>query len=224
MTTRVTLISPARSESSEAFRFDDGRSLSAAGLRDARRARAAGEALLRAAGAKVLSPSPRCVRTAEELGLSGAASLTDVRLSGCATGRWRGRTLEEVGAADPEGVARWLSDPESAPHGGESVAALCARAGEWLADLADREHGRVVAVVEPDVVRAAVVCALGAPAGGLWRVDVAPLTATELSGRAGRWNLRAGRALADCGDGHGHGEAGGDHHGEEEGGARQASS
>jgi hypothetical protein len=57
----------------------------------------------------------------------------------------------------------------------------------------------VLAVVEPDVVRAAVVCALAAPAGVLWRVDVPPLTVTELSGRSGRWNLRAGTDLAGRG-------------------------
>jgi broad specificity phosphatase PhoE len=207
MTTRVTLISPARSESSEAFRFDDGRPLSAAGLRDARRARPAAVALLRAADAHVASPSPRCVRTAEELGFPGAAFRTDERLSGCVMGRWRGRTLDEVSASEPEAVALWLSDPERAPHGGESVARLCARTGEWLAELA-HTPGRVLAVVEPDVVRAAVVCALAAPAGVLWRVDVPPLTVTELSGRSGRWNLRAGTDLAGRGAGAADADAG----------------
>ncbi|MGH3323130.1 MAG: histidine phosphatase family protein, partial [Streptomyces sp.] len=102
-----------------------------------------------------------------------------------------GRTLEEVAATEPEAVPVWLSDPEVAPHGGESVRELCARTEGWLDRLA-AEAGRVVAVVEPDVVRAAVVCALGAPAQGFWRVDVEPLTATGLSGRTGRWNLRPG--------------------------------
>ncbi|WP_314172650.1 histidine phosphatase family protein [Streptomyces winkii] len=194
MTTRVTLISPARSESSEEFRFDDGRPLSDAGVRETGAARTAAAALLSAAGCNAVSPSARCVQTAEELGVPGASGLTDERLAGCSAGRWRGRTLEEVSAAEPDAVAQWLADPASAPHGGESVVRLCARTGEWLTELA-RLPGRVLAVVEPDVVRAAVVFALGAPASGLWRVDVAPLTATEFSGRSGRWNLRAGTAL-----------------------------
>jgi broad specificity phosphatase PhoE len=194
MTTRVTLISPARSESSETFRFDDGSPLSAAGLRQARRARAAAGPLLSAAGRTFVSPSERCVRTAVELGLHDAAGSVDDRLSGCGMGRWRGRTLEEVGEAEPEGVARWLSDPAAAPHGGEPLVRLCARTREWLAEMAE-VPGRVWAVAEPDVVRAAVVCAIGAPEQSLWRLDVAPLTATELSGRSGRWNLRAGAAL-----------------------------
>ncbi|SCK25461.1 histidine phosphatase family protein [Streptomyces sp. WMMB 322] len=195
MTTRVTLISPARSEASEEFRFDDGTPLSPAGLRSVREANAAADALPASAARTAVSPSPRCAQTAEGLlGVAVAAAGGDERLAGCGMGRWRGRTLEEVSAADPDGVARWLSDPAAAPHGGESVEQLCARTGEWLTEVAE-VPGRVLAVVEPDVVRALVVHALGAPARTLWRLDVAPLTATELSGRSGRWNLRAGTAL-----------------------------
>jgi hypothetical protein len=53
----------------------------------------------------------------------------------------------------------------------------------------------VVAVVEPDVVRAALVAALEAPHAMFWRFDIRPLTATALSGRAGRWNVRVGEPL-----------------------------
>lgn len=110
-------------------------------------------------------------------------------------GRWHGATLAEVGAKEPEAVARWLADPASAPHDGESVRAFCDRVAERL-DAAAALDGRTVAVVEPEVVRALVVRALGAPEPAFWRVDVPPLTVTELSGRAGRWNVRAGRPLA----------------------------
>ncbi|MYV43210.1 histidine phosphatase family protein, partial [Streptomyces sp. SID1328] len=98
----------------------------------------------------------------------------------------------EVGAAEAEALARWLADPEYAAPGGESVRQVCTRVGRWLESVPE---GRTVALVEPEVVRAAVIDALGLPAGAFWRLDVAPLTATELSGRAGRWNLRLGRAL-----------------------------
>ncbi|MGW4811202.1 hypothetical protein ACWEPB_06045 [Kitasatospora cineracea] len=33
------------------------------------------------------------------------------------------------------------------------------------------------------------------PAAAFWRLDVAPLTVTSLSGRAGRWNLHCGGPL-----------------------------
>lgn len=185
MTTRVTLISPARSEASEAVRFDDGAPLSPAGLRAARAAAGA----LPSDALNYASPSPRCLQTAEALGLREVTAVEEA--AGCAMGRWRGRTLQEVTEEEPEGVARWLSDEGSAPHGGESVRQLCERAGAWLDRLAVHQ-GRVVAVVEPDVVRAAVVRALGAPPQSLWRVDVEPLSATAFSGRSGRWNLRVG--------------------------------
>jgi broad specificity phosphatase PhoE len=58
------------------------------------------------------------------------------------------------------------------------------------------DAGRVLAVTEPAVTRAAIVRALALPAEAFWRLDVAPLTLTELSGRSGRWNLRCGRPLA----------------------------
>jgi broad specificity phosphatase PhoE len=140
----------------------------------------------------VVSPGVRCRKTATALGL--AAGEPPAELAGLRTGRWEGLTLDEVAGSEPEAVARWLTDPDSAPHGGESVRALCLRVGRWL-DAASRTDGRTLAVVEPDVVRAAVVHALGAPAASFWRADVPPLTATEISGRTGRWNLRLGNPL-----------------------------
>ncbi|MFI2760568.1 histidine phosphatase family protein [Streptomyces echinatus] len=188
MTSRVFLVSPAMSVSLRQARFDDGGPLDATG---AARARSAAGSL--PAAARVLvSPAERCRRTTAALGLDGVPV---PELAGIDMGRWRGRTLDEVGAAEPEAVGRWLSDPDCAPHGGESVRDLCARVARWLADARTLE-GRTLAVVEPEVVRAAVVDALGLPGAVFWRLDVPPLTVTELSGRAGRWNLRLGSAPA----------------------------
>ncbi|WP_225075832.1 MULTISPECIES: histidine phosphatase family protein [unclassified Streptomyces] len=188
MTSRVTLVSPATSPSLRQARFDDGDSIDDGGTTRARSA--AGS--LPAAARVLLSPSARCRETASALGLDGVA----VReLAGLDAGRWRGRTLEEVMAAEPEAVGRWLADPDCAPHGGESVRDVCERVGHWLDGARDTD-ARTLAVVEPEVVRAAVVHVLGLPAAGFWRLDVPPLTATEFSGRAGRWNLRLGQPLA----------------------------
>ncbi|MEU6769858.1 histidine phosphatase family protein [Streptomyces sp. NPDC046759] len=188
MTSRVLLVSPAMSASSRQARFDDGGPIEDGG---AARARSAAGSL--PAAARVLSsPGVRCRETAAALGLD---DVPVPELAGLDVGRWRGRTLEEVGTAEPEAVGRWLGDPGSAPHGGESVQDLCGRVARWLSD-AQTLPGRTLAVVEPEVVRAAVVHALGLPASVFWRLDVPPLTVTELSGRAGRWNLRLGRPLA----------------------------
>ncbi|MFD9812011.1 histidine phosphatase family protein [Streptomyces sp. NPDC059080] len=189
MTSRVLLVSPATTASLRRAAFDDGDPLDASG---AARARAAAGSLP-AADAVVTSPSVRCRETAEALGLAPGDAPPE--LAGLDAGHWRGRTLEEVGAAEPEAVARWLADPQAAVSGGESVADACARVAHWL-DALRPTGGRIVAVVEPEVVRAAAVHATGAPASGFWRFDVPPLTCTELSGRAGRWNLRLGGPLA----------------------------
>jgi broad specificity phosphatase PhoE len=174
---------------------DDG-GLDAAGLRQAEAAQPVVRDTFPAGAVLYASPSRRCRQTAEALGLD-AEPLP--RLAPCAMGRWQGRTLDEVAAAEPQSVTTWLSDPTSAPHGGESLIALLIRVGLWLDGLVPNAGGstvRVVAVAEPDIVRAAAVHALGARPQAFWRLDVRPLTVTELSGRDGRWNLISGRPLA----------------------------
>ncbi|MFE4057349.1 histidine phosphatase family protein [Streptomyces sp. NPDC059096] len=168
----------------------------AAGVRQTEAVR---EDFLRTArtAALYVSPTPRCRATARLLGLD-ARPLPD--LAPWAMGRWRGRTLDEVAAAEPREVNAWLTDPAAAPHGGETLLALQARVGRWL-DTLGQDTPRVVAVAEPDIVRAATVHALGTAAATFWRLDVRPLTATELTGRNGRWNLLSGRPLADGGAG-----------------------
>ncbi|MEV2197423.1 histidine phosphatase family protein [Streptomyces phaeochromogenes] len=210
MTSRVMLISPAMSAALREARFDDGCPLDPAGLRLAE----AGAGSLQAADQVLVSPTVRCRETAAALGLDALAVTEPPELAGLDVGRWRGTTLAEVSADEPEAVGRWLTDPSSAPHGGESVAGLCERVAKWLETVADPSTGaagsgtdsaggsgpgsvRIIAVVEPEIVRAGVVLALGAPESAFWRVDVPPLAATEFSGRAGRWNVRVGRALGE---------------------------
>jgi broad specificity phosphatase PhoE len=188
MTSRVMLISPAMSVALREARFDDGCPVDPAGLRLAEAAATS----LPTADRAFVSPGVRCGETAAALGLDPVA---EPELAGLDVGRWRGATLAEVSGEEPEAVAGWLADPSSAPHGGESVRDLCERVAKWLDTAADLGSGRIVAVVEPEIVRAGVVRALGAPESAFWRIDVPPLTATEFSGRGGRWNVRVGRVL-----------------------------
>ncbi|MEU8545802.1 histidine phosphatase family protein [Streptomyces roseoverticillatus] len=184
MTVRVMLISPSAAAAHEA-RFGDDGPLDAAALR---RTRAAGR--LPAAGRVLTAPSPRCRETAAALGADAAED--EPALRDLDAGRWRGRGLMDLGASEPEAVAAWLTDPDAAPHGGEPVRGAVARVGAWLDGL---EDGRVLAVAAPAVIRAAVVHGLALPAQSFWRLDVQPLSLTELTGRGGRWNLRCGVPL-----------------------------
>lgn len=204
MTVRVMLISPGMNAALREARFAGDAPLDDSGLTRAR----AVAGSVPAADRWLRGPSRRCTATAEALGLRADA---EQALRDWDMGRWSGARLPEVSADEPDGVAAWLADPSAAPHGGESLLELCARVGAWLDSSHERAAGRVpevagsgvpgkgvarvLGVAEPGVIRAAVVHALALPPQAFWRLDVAPLTVTELSGRSGRWNLRCGRPL-----------------------------
>jgi broad specificity phosphatase PhoE len=132
------------------------------------------------------APELRARQTAAALGLEAGI---EPQLADCDHGAWRGRGLEEIAAADPDGAAAWLADPAAAPHGGESLMALFARVGGWLD--AYETAGHTVAVTHPAVIRAAIVRLLDAPPAGFWRIDVEPLSLSDLRRHAGRWTLRS---------------------------------
>jgi broad specificity phosphatase PhoE len=132
------------------------------------------------------APVTRCLQTAAALGL---APTPDDGLRDCDYGTWRGRTLDDVTMSDPAAVHAWLTDPVAAPHGGESTQDLLTRVGAWL-DALPRDHHRIVAITTPAVIKAAVVHAILATPASFWRVDVPPLSRTELSGRPTLWTVR----------------------------------
>ena len=76
----------------------------------------------------------------------------------------------------------------AAPHGGESLTALLARVRTWLEKQAALD-GTAIAITHGGVVKAAVVAALDAPPSAFWRVDVSPLSITELHAHDGRWTV-----------------------------------
>jgi len=124
----------------------------------------------------------------ETCGLLGLEPVDDPGLADWDLGRWAGRTLGDLAAREPDLLAVWLRDPTASPHGGQPLAGLVARVQGWLTALPE---GHTVAVCGPAVVRAAVVGVLGAPATAFWRLDVAPMTATDLRGGPNRWTVRS---------------------------------
>lgn len=110
-------------------------------------------------------------------------------LRDCDFGLWQGQTLADINSNDPKGVARWLSDVDAQPHGGETLSSVMERIGDWLER--HREPGHTVAVTHPGVIRAAIVRCLGAPPSGFWRIDVEPLSVADLRRNGERWALRS---------------------------------
>ncbi|MGI5374096.1 histidine phosphatase family protein [Streptomyces sp. CA-251387] len=192
MPLRVTFVAAARSSPLLAERFEDDRPLDQAGW-DEVQSVARDLLPLAAAELRYCSPTPRSRATGDALGY---APLVQLALRDCDMGRWRGLTLGEAMAREPEAVDAWLADPRATPHGGESLLAFIGRVGGWLDTRPVEDGGRIVAVAEPSVIRAALVYALKAPPSTYWNIDVRPLSTTTVTGRAGRWNLRFDGAQA----------------------------
>jgi broad specificity phosphatase PhoE len=139
-----------------------------------------------------IAPERRTRQTAQALGLTGEI---EPALRDCDHGRWSGKSLDEVAAAEPEAIAKWLSDPGAAPHGGESQRAVLARVGAWL-EARTRETARTIVVTHPTIIRAAIAHAIGTGAEVFQRIDVAPLSEAVLTW-SNRWRFRRLGPIAD---------------------------
>jgi broad specificity phosphatase PhoE len=181
MTARLTLICHASTDAVRKAAFPADEPLDRHGHADA----AALADKLPGADRCWTSPELRTRQTAEALHLN-AISLSTLR--DCDYGAWKGYTLDEILTRDPEAVETWLRDPAAAPHGGESLLSLMQRVAQWLeGEKAMDRHS--ILVSHATVIRAAIVHAIDALPKSFWRIDVAPLSVTRLSGRGGRWNL-----------------------------------
>lgn len=131
----------------------------------------------------VCAPSRAARETAQAIGHS---AVPEPALADPDFGRWDGLGLDEVQAEDPKGLAQWLTDAQSAPHGGESLARVRERVGGWLDAMAGET---AVVVAHPLTVRAALAHALRVPGESLWSLDVAPLALVRLTHRSARWHV-----------------------------------
>lgn len=133
-----------------------------------------------------VSPALAARQTAQ---LWDMAENIDPALGDMDPGAWRGRTLAEVGACDPEGMAAWIADPAAGAPGGESLAAVRMRMTGWLAERVTQ--GRSLrAITHPMVVRAAIAAAIDMPVRTSLHIDIAPLGIVRL-GWNRRWRLQA---------------------------------
>ena len=134
-----------------------------------------------AALARVLGDAARVVSSPLQRARETAAAIgrpveVDERWIELDYGIWDGRPLAEVPA---ELWARWRTDPEFAPEGGESLAALGRRVADACQALADEAvTDDVVVVSHVSPIKAAVAWALGADDAVAWRMhlDVASVS------------------------------------------------
>lgn len=176
---RLTLLSHGMTDAMADGRFPADEPLNAIGRRQV-------EALDDVAGAaqrRLSGPEQRTLQTAKLLGLQAQ---TEPKLADLACGRWRGEALE---ALPPNELEAWLSQPDAAPHGGESIADLIFRVARWLESLTANPL-RTVAVTHPAVIRAAIVAALDITPASFWRIDVEPASRVVMHFRGARWTLR----------------------------------
>ncbi|RUW70638.1 histidine phosphatase family protein [Mesorhizobium sp. M2A.F.Ca.ET.067.02.1.1] len=134
------------------------------------------------------SPALAARRTAEALGLDATV---EPLLAEQDFARWAGKSFEEVQAEDPAGMAAWFADPDAAPHGGESLAAVARRGAALMERLAGEGGGHTVALTHAVPIRAAIVHVLGAPLSSVWKIDIEPLSLTEFRNDGRRWVLHA---------------------------------
>ncbi|GAA2892077.1 hypothetical protein GCM10020220_097760 [Nonomuraea rubra] len=149
-----------------------------------------------------VSPARAARQTALAMGLEPRVCAA---LGEADCGRWRGLPYERVAREEPEALARWLSDPHAAPHGGESPAAFADRVAAWLATTREptqhdtptptRAPSRrpvpvpLVVVCDAGVIRAVLGHALGLGPMAAARFDLAPLSATELIAARDGWRI-----------------------------------
>ncbi|MFT0516091.1 histidine phosphatase family protein [Pseudomonas faucium] len=172
----LTLISHAATEAQRLGRFH--------GDADETLATSAQPVLLPDGATGLAGPELRATQTARWLGLQASV---EPALRDCDFGWWKGVSLKALQRDEPALLQAWLSDPHSAPHGGESIADVCQRVARWLEGFTTPGHW--VAVTHPMVIRAAMMHVLQCPLPAFHRIDVQPLSQLHL-GHYGMWRVR----------------------------------
>lgn len=132
--------------------------------------------------------SSHACRALQTAALAGVEVVADSDLAEGDWGRWAGLTPTEVHATEPETLAGWYADLESAPHGGEPLSSVRARARRIL-DRAEGAGGTTIAFTHGGLVGAALLEALDLPAAALWRLEASPASVTELHPGGTGWRL-----------------------------------
>jgi len=128
----------------------------------------------------VTSPLARAMETARIVAIAcGLDVSVDERLIEVDYGEYDGRPLA---ALPSELVWKWRNDAEFAPPGGESLASVGKRMGEYTNEVLDSlAEGPMVAVSHVSPIKAAVLWALGLPDLYAWRLRLDNASVTRLA-------------------------------------------
>ena len=134
-------------------------------------------------------------------GLDASPPAVEADLAEQHFGAWQGLTWDEIRAADEDAHREFWKDPGgSAPPGGESIAAVIARAGAAIDRLTAANGGRdIVAVAHAGSIRAALAVALDLDPWKCLAVQIDTLSLTRLEhvperlgmGHASAWRVVA---------------------------------
>jgi len=116
------------------------------------------------------------LRTRQTAGLFGNDAVIEDALRDADFGQWKGQAINQLSSDE---LNNWLTDSTFAPQGGESVDEVCTRVAQWLKTL-ETQPGHIVAITHPFVIRAALLQVMQFPLSMFYRIDVEPLSATEL--------------------------------------------
>ena len=123
----------------------------------------------------VASPLSRCLAFAEALAARhGIALSADPRFMEVGFGSWEGNTAAELEVEDPDQLRRFYADPVNArPAGAEVLADFFGRVSAAVDHVLDQHAGKhVLVVAHAGVIRAAIAHVIGAPAAGMYRIQV----------------------------------------------------
>ncbi len=142
--------------------------------------------LLPAEAALHSSPLRRCLELALAI---GPEPRLDVRLQEMHFGAWEGRAWDDIHREDPLALDRWAQDTaNAAPHGGETVASLQARALAWVAEQGEGGTDVAVVVTHSGILKALFGHWLGLAPADWFRLhfDFAAVSRVELGGQGPR--------------------------------------
>ncbi|HED2544765.1 histidine phosphatase family protein [Raoultella planticola] len=179
MAASLTLICQGETAAGRGSRFPDDEPLQAREWQRARRL----QSLVARYHTVWIAPDAAARQTASALSLPivQAAELAEPDY-----GIWAGRPLREVMMQDADTFRAWLEG--APPPGGESRDQLLARCGSWLNKRVDIQ-GRHCAIASASAIRAMIVNVLGAPPQSFERIDIHPLSITELRSDGRRWHF-----------------------------------